>query len=430
MSTIKREPATLLIVGAGVRGTGYAQYAVQFPDEARVVGVAEPRAFYRQQIAEQCAVPEVQVFKDWRQAAEAPRFADAVIIATQDSMHTEPALAFAEKGYHILLEKPMAPTQEECRSIVRAALRNKILLAVSHVLRYTPYTRKVKELLDSGAIGDVVSIQHLEPVTYWHQAHSYVRGNWRREDESCSMLMAKSCHDLDWIRYIMGVPCNWVSSFGNTYHFRKSAKPEGAGMRCLDCGIEAECPYSAKRIYLDRRANQGETGWPVKVLTTDTSVEGVTEALRTGPYGRCVYDCDNDVVDHQVVNMEFEGGRTASFLMTGFNLPKDGGRQTRIFGTLGEIMTNSIYVEHTDFLTEKTERYDTDADGAMLDDGHGGGDFGLMKGFISALRGDEDAILSGPEITLESHLMVFAAERSRRSGKTEAIPHEDLLLDG
>ena len=181
------------------------------------------------------------------------------------------------------------------------------------------------------AIGDIVSIQHLEPVGYWHQAHSYVRGNWRKESESSSMLLAKSCHDLDWIRYIMGARCVAVSSFGSLKHFRKEEKPSGAGERCLDCSYEPRCPYSALKIYLGR-IEKGQVEWPVNVITEDVSREGVQAALRDGPYGRCVYECDNDVVDNQVVNLLFEGGRTAAFTMTGFSEYQD--RKTRIFGLI------------------------------------------------------------------------------------------------
>jgi predicted dehydrogenase len=300
---------TLLVIGAGGRGTGYAEYAVQYPDQATVIGVAEPREYYRTRLAARHRIPASNVFADWRQAAERPRFAEGVIITTPDSLHAEPAVAFANLGYHILLEKPMAPDAADCRRIVAAAQANRILFAVCHVLRYTAYTQKVKQIVDSGQLGDIVSLQHLEPVGYWHQAHSYVRGNWRSERQSSAMLLSKSCHDLDWIRYIVGRRCTQVSSFGSLTHFRAENRPPGAAERCLECGSEPTCPYSARKIYLGR-VQRGETGWPVNVLTPDLTVAGVTDALRTGPYGRCVYACDNDVVDHQVVNMLFEGGTT------------------------------------------------------------------------------------------------------------------------
>lgn len=402
----------IVIVGAGSRGTAYGSYISEHPDCARVVGVAEPREYYRLRLANTHAIPQENIFSSWENLAGRERFADAVIIATQDAMHAEPAIAFADKGYDMLLEKPMAQNERDCRRIVKAAVTNNIIFAVCHEMRYTTSTRKLKNIIDSGAIGEVVSIQHMEPVGYWHQAHSYVRGNWRKESESSFMLLAKSCHDLDWIRYIMGAKCKAVSSFGSLKHFRKEEKPEGAGHRCLDCGYEPECPYSAKKIYLGR-VEEGHTEWPVNVLTPDTTIEGITKALRNGPYGRCVYECDNDVVDNQVVNMLFEGGKTASFTMTAFTESTD--RRTRVFGTMGELSEDGPGIHHFDFLSNRTEVIDIEAPDSSILGGHGGGDYELMKSFISAVaNNDSKMILSGPEETLETHLMVFAAERARR----------------
>lgn len=403
-----------LIIGAGGRGSGYAGYAAQHPPEAQVVGVAEPRPFYRQRLADEHSIPDSQVFADWREAAARPRFADAVIIATQDAMHAEPAEAFARLGYHMLLEKPMAPQPRDCWRIFRAVDAAKVLFAVCHVMRYTAYSRRFKALLDEGAVGEVVCIQHLEPVGYWHQAHSFVRGNWRNSRESSPMLLAKSCHDLDWLRYLMAVPCRQVSSFGSLKHFCPEGKPEGAADRCFDCACEAQCPYSAKRFYLGR-VREGRWGWPVDVLTPERSEEAVLGALRTGPYGRCVYACDNDVVDNQVVNMLFEGGRTASFTMTAFN--EGGNRRTRVFGTRGELYGDGSTIEHFDFLSNTRQVIDTRATDGTLAGGHGGGDYGLMQAFVAAVaRQDPAPILSGPEETLDTHMMVFAAEEARAAG--------------
>ena len=404
---------SVIIIGAGGRGHGYSRFAKEFPEKMKVVGVAEPREFHRERMVSEHEIAPENVATDWKQIASRPKFADAVIIATQDAMHTEPAIAFAEKGYAILLEKPMAPNAEECRRIVAAVQKNNVVFAVCHVLRYTTYTRQIKKLVDSGIIGDVVSIQHLEPVGYWHQAHSFVRGNWRNEKESSFMLLAKSCHDIDWISHIMGVSCKAVSSFGSLYHFRKEQKPKNAGTRCVDCGCENECPYSALRFYMNR-LNTKQLGWPLDVMSPVMTEENVMKALREGPYGRCVYECDNDVVDNQVVNMSFEGGRTASFTMTAFN--NGGGRNTRIFGTKGALYGDSSKIRHFDFLTDKETLIDTESStlGSILD-GHGGGDGGLMGAFIEALAtGDRSKIISGPKETLESHLMVFAAEEARR----------------
>ena len=408
------KPVSYLVIGAGSRGTGYAAFASRQPDRAEVVGVAEPRDQARMRLVTEHDIPPDNIFTDWKEAAARQRLAEAVVITTQDAMHTEPAIAFAEKGYHILLEKPMAPTAAECRQIVAAVKANGVILAVGHVMLYTPYTQTLKRLLDDGAIGEIVSMQHLEPVGYWHQAHSFVRGNWRNEAESSFMLLAKSCHDLDWIRYIMGEKCRAVSSFGALKHFRKEEKPVEAGeaMRCLDCAYEPNCPYSAKKIYFGF-LERGRTGWPVNVLTFDVTVEGVTRALREGPYGRCVYECDNDVVDNQVVNMLFAGGKTASFTMTAFN--QAGHRRTCIFGTRGEIYGDGEKIYLKDFLTDETTVIDTASSDASLVGGHGGGDFGLMSAFIDAVANDDPSgLLSGPDETLESHLMVFAAEQARR----------------
>ena len=400
-----------LIIGAGNRGRTYAKFIAEHPHLGKVVGVAESRDFYRKQMAQEHKIPQKNVGQDWQEMANRDKFADAVIIATQDQMHTEPAIAFAEKGYHILLEKPMAISEADCRLIIEAVERNKVLFSVCHVLRYTPFTRKLKEVIDSGAIGEIVNIQHLEPVGYWHQAHSYVRGNWRKESESFFMLMTKSCHDLDWIRYIMGTRCLSVSSFGALKHFRKEDKPANASNRCLDCFFEPNCPYSAKKVYL-RLAEHGYTSWPIDVLSSDTSLKGITEALGSGPYGRCVYECDNDVVDNQVVIMQFENNKTASFTMTGFN--RMAFRKTSIFGTCGELYGDGKIIKHFDFLTNNTEKIIVDASDDPMLSGHGGGDDGLMRSFLSAiLKDDPNLILSDPQDTLESYLMVFAAEFSR-----------------
>ena len=411
-------PVKIVIVGAGDRGNVYAEYALKHPERVKVVGVAEPREVHRERMMMMHSIPQDYVFEDWRDLAKQERFANAVIITTPDAMHVEPAVAFAKLGYNILLEKPMAPNEEGCKEIVETALEHGIMLSVGHVLRYTRYTQKLKQILDSGAIGDIVDIQRLEPVGYWHHAHSFVRGNWRRTDESSFMLLAKSCHDLDWIRYIMGKRCLRVSSFGSLFHFRKENKPANAGERCLECGYEPDCPYSSKRIYLGF-LDRGITGWPVSVITSDLTREGILRALREGPYGRCVYECDNDAVDHQIVNMEFEDGSTASFTMASFTRARQ--RETRIFGTRGEIYGDGTRIRVHDFLSNETMTYSTSTETDALD-GHGGGDYWLMHNFVSALL-DEDPnrILSGPQETLESHIMTFASEKSRIENRVVSL---------
>lgn len=413
-------PVKLIILGAGSRGSGYAKYTQINPQAAVVVGAAEPRRIYREKMASEYHLTVENTASDWRELAARPKFADAVIISTPDQLHAEPAIAFAEKGYAILLEKPMAPNAADCKRIYAAVKKAGSIFAVCHVMRYTRYTQKVKEILDSGVLGEIVSIEHTEPVGYWHMAHSFVRGNWRNEGESSFMLLAKSCHDIDWLRYVTGRRCLKVSSFGSLSHFKKDQKPVEAGsaLRCLDCAYEARCPYSAPRLYLGK-IRSGEMGWPVDVITADLTEKGVMQALKDGPYGRCVYECDNDVVDHQVVNLLYEGGVTASFNMIAFD--KMGGRRTTIFGTQGELRGDGDLVSVYDFLTETSTTFDTRSQDSAAS-GHGGGDYALMDQFVRAVAtGDQNLILSGLDETLESHLTVFAAEQSRVEGKTVEV---------
>jgi len=229
------------------------------------------------------------------------------------------------------------------------------------------------------------------------------------------MLLTKSCHDIDWIHYIMGVPCEAVSSFGSLKHFRAEEAPEGAAARCVECPVEAECAYSAKRFYLEA-LRRGHTGWPVNILTPEPSEESVSAARATGPYGRCVYALDNDVVDHQVVSMNFEGGRTGTFTMMAFT--EMGHRETSVFGTKGQLTGDGRYIHLYDFLTDQTTTFDTEAGDSSILGGHGGGDFGLMDSFARAVAEQNPSlILSGPDETLSSHLLVFAAEQARREGR-------------
>src|SRR6266576_615454 len=425
---IPMAPVSLIVVGAGQRGTGYARWARRHPERATVVAVAEPSQVRRSRLAAEHGIAPENTAADWQDLAARGKRADAVLICTQDRMHAEPAEAFAALGYHILLEKPMAPDEAGCRRIVDAVEKAGVMLAVGHVMRYTPYTRAVKELADSGLLGDIMSVQHLEPVGFWHQAHSYVRGNWRRSDLATSMLMAKSCHDLDWLQYILGRAPLRVSSFGSLTHFTAANRPPGAADQCVACSAEPDCPYSAPRLYhglLDRGAH----GWPLSVVIDDFSPEALDEALVTGPYGRCVYACDNDAVDHQVVALEFPGATTGTittgtFTMTAFT--EAGHRRTRLFGTRAELTGDGETIRVYDFLTRAERTVTPAAAGGMnAGEGHGGGDAGLMDAFTAAVAtGDRALISSGPRESLASHLAVFAAERARLNGTVENIDPE------
>ena len=324
---------TGIIVGCGNRGQNYAEYARHFPERFRLVAVADPRAVVREKLQKRYSIEEKYVYDDWRKLADAERLADCALITLPDREHYEAAVQLAKKGYHILLEKPMATKLEHCKEIVRVCREKNVLLAVCHVLRYLPIVKKIKELLEKNVIGKLVSIQHIEPVGkddrlqrfdenligilgFYHFAHSFVRGNWHNEEESCFSLLAKCCHDLDLIQYWMQPrQCTDISSFGKLMHFTSDNKPKGASDRCLTCPVEETCPYSAKKIY----GEKPNRGWPVSVVvpdiedheTWDDIKVKLTHALETGPYGKCVYgDCNNDVVDQQVVSLNFDDGKT------------------------------------------------------------------------------------------------------------------------
>jgi predicted dehydrogenase len=401
---------SLLVVGAGQRGTTYARHAVS-TGAGRVVAVAEPEPGRRERFAREFGVPADRVFDSWTALRGRERLADAAIVATQDRDHEEPAVSLAGQGYHLMLEKPMAPVEPSAARIAAAVEGAGILFAVCHVLRYMPYTDVLKGLLDAGRIGRVISIQHLEPVGWWHHAHSFVRGPWRDTARSSPMLLAKSCHDIDWLLYLAGQPARRVSSFGGLSHFRPAEKPAGAGERCLDCAVEADCPYSAKRLYLRCLADDPQ-GWPLTVVTPVGTEEALLAALRTGPYGRCVYNGDNDTVDHQVVLMELADGATVSFTMTAFTPHEQ--RKTRIFGTHGYLDGDGARLRVVDFRTGAEDVIEV---GESTEAGHSGGDQALVDAFLAAVTpGDAGLIRSDAATSLAGHRVVWAAEEARRTG--------------
>ena len=409
------QPVTIALAGTGSRGRTFSSFAERYPNRARVVAVADPRTVRREALADQLGVAADRRFDDWRELAALARFADAVIITTPDDEHVGPACRFAELGYHVLLEKPIAPTRAECIEVIDVVEKAGVILAVCHVMRYTAYTDRVREIVASGRLGQLVGIDQLEPIGWWHFAHSYVRGNWRRSDQAGPSILTKCCHDLDWLRYIVGRPAVAVSSRGGQHHFTSANRPAGAADRCLDCAVEPDCPYSAPRLYLGCLGDPERERWPLSVVTTDLTEPGVRQALRDGPYGRCVYACDNDVADHQVVTIEFEGEVTATLTMSAFT--PLGRRRTRIMGTRGFLEGEGQRLTLTDFVTGEVESFDLVHTGVDAGDGHGGGDYGVMSAFLDAVSGgDRSLIRTGPRESLESHLMAFAAERSRLTG--------------
>ena len=413
-------PVTIALAGTGSRGSTFASFAQQYPDRARIVAVADPRADRRDALADQLGVAADRRFNDWRELVALAPFADAVIVTTPDREHVGPACRFAELGYHVLLEKPIAPTRAECIEVIDSIEKAGVIFAVCHVMCYTAYTDTVKEIVAKGRLGQLVGIEHLEPIGWWHFAHSYVRGNWRRSDQAGPSILTKCCHDLDWLRYIVDRPAVAVSSWGGLHHFTAANRPAGAADRCLDCAVEPDCPFSAPRLYLGCLGDAERERWPLSVVTTDLTEPGVRRALRDGPYGRCAYACDNDVADHQVVTIEFEGGVTATLTMSAFT--PYGRRRTRIMGTRGFLEGDGQHLTLTDFVTGEVESFDLVVGGGGAAGGHDGGDFGVMSAFLDAVSaGDRSLVRSGPRESLESHLMAFAAERSRLTGLAVAV---------
>ena len=411
------KPVTVMVIGAGSRGRTYARYAEKFPRSMKVVGVADLNPNRRRAMAKKHNIPKENQFADFKDALAVPKLADAVVIATPDYLHYEPCMKAIALGYHVLLEKPVSPSEKECRDILKQARKYDRIVAVCHVLRYAPYFVALKQVLDSGAIGDIVSIQHMEPIQYAHMAHSYVRGNWPLADKTTPIILAKSCHDLDILRWLIGKPCETIAADGSLHLFRPENMPKGATERCTDgCPHESECPYSAIDIYERRKRHLGVFDLPSK----DPAL--IREKLKTTNYGRCVFRCENDQCDHYVAIMKFEGGATASFTMDAFT--PWGGRRTRIMGTKGFIEGDMKTFTFYDFRSGHKSVWDQKVSeiAEYKGSGHGGGDHLLARDFVRAVAaGDEKLLSSTIDVSIESHVMGFMAEKSRKSMKKVKI---------
>ena len=408
---------TVAIAGLGGRGLHtYAKYQERDPARMRIVAVADIDPAKVRYAAEKYHIPPEGCFGSAEELFAHEKLADVAIIATQDREHRAHALAALGQGYDILLEKPVGVTAEDCIAIREAARKAGKMVAVCHVLQYTAFYRKIKEIIKSGEIGEPVSVAAIENVGYWHQAHSFVRGNWRNDAIESPMILQKCCHDFDILAWLLDRRCLSVSSVGSLKYFRAACAPAGSAERCLDCSVERDCPYSAIRIYLDHPEvglRAGNTGWPCDILAEEPTEEKLMAALRTGPYGRCVFHCDNNVVDHQIVNMLFEDEITVSLTMTGFTAKNC--RQLKVMGTRGEIVAdqNSNLVTVTPFGGESTV-YDINKLAEDLS-GHGGGDNRMMAEMFEALD-TGGGVSSSVENAIASHLAAFAAEASRLKG--------------
>lgn len=422
-------PVTAVIVGAGHRGLLYASYATMHPDELQIVAVADPDPVRRNRTAEQYGIPAHRRFESVEQLAGQVKLADAVINGTMDAQHVETTLPLLAAGYDVLLEKPIGTTQEEVMQLLAQAKHYGRKVMICHVLRYAPFYAEIRRRVKAGEIGDVLSIQTSENVSYHHMAVAFVRGKWSSEKKCKSpMLMSKCCHDLDLLTWMKGgVRPTGVSSFGGLSYFRPERAPEGAGTRCLlDCPIESECDYSAKKHYLEQKL-WGSYVWVHQHLGVVPTEEEQLHSLRTdNPYGRCVWKCDNDVVDHQAVAIEFEDGSTATHnLMGGTSKPC---RRIHLLGTKGEIegvMEDGYFVvRHPDprpgheYTEEKVELN-------VSNEMHGGGDFRLVQDFVRVIRGEAPSLSSTTlEDSIYGHLIGFSADRAMRERRVVEI--EDL----
>ncbi|WP_050761550.1 Gfo/Idh/MocA family protein [Beutenbergia cavernae] len=446
---------TLSVIGAGHRGgDAYGDYCLRHPEHARVVAVAEPDDRRRAEFADLHGIPAERQYATWEELLAAGRLSDGLVVSSPDLVRQGPVVGGARLGYGLLVEKPFAPDEAQLDAMVAEIARTDALVGVAHVLRYTSFYATLKELVEQGTIGRLVHLDQTEDIGYWHFAHSYVRGSWRKAADATPMLLAKSCHDLDIITWLVGLDCTHVESTGSLTHFRPEQAPDGAPERCTDgCPAASTCPFYAPRLYLDRLADHHQL--PVTAVTREPGRAARLEALRSGPYGRCVYRSDNDVVDHQTVTLTFAGGVLATLRTAAFTASNT--RTIRLLGSHGEISgrldTGEIEVRRflpapgqeigtwhpwdRDALGRSGPRDDEtwtvnagpvdDPDlegrpGRRASDGHAGGDDGLMREFVERLRlRREGAAVSMPTHVRDaerSHRIAFAAERSRREGRT------------
>ena len=413
---------TISIIGVGARGAvAYGEYIHSLKDKYKIVSLCDVNEFRLEKFGTKFEVPEEERYTDEEVFFEKRR-SDVLLIATMDRLHVRQAVKALDLGYDLVLEKPISDDVDELRMLTAKAKEKGRMVMVCHVLRYNVMISKLKQLLDEGAIGRLISMDQTENVCYWHQAHSFVRGNWRNREETTPMIMQKCCHDLDLIQYFIGSRCRSVASMGALSYFKAENKPEGAAERCLDCKYSRECKYSAWRIYMDNWLSSGKKDeFPVCLITDASPIteEAIEKALRETNYGKCVFACDNNVVDNQTLIMQFENSVTATLKMEAFTAR--GGRDFRFFGTEGEL---DLYeIEDKIILRRFMEAPVVwkiselvDELGGQGDGGHGGSDHRMFDKLYQIYFTDKLNASSSIESSVESHYMALAAEQSRLEG--------------
>lgn len=410
---------SLILIGCGDRGKCYMDYLDICPGKFKLLAVADPVRERRDYFKEKYNVPEELCFDSYEELLSKPKMADIAMICTQDKLHFDPAMMAIDQKYDLLLEKPVAPTPEECYKISDNANKNGVKVLVCHVLRYSPFYKAMKKFISSGKLGEIMNVIHLEGLSHVHYSHSYTRGNWRNTEESSPMLLAKCCHDADLLQWLLGKQCIGVSSVGTLTYYCEANKPAGAPARCSDgCPHMDTCVYYAPKLYKIRTEEMRHFREAVTNKFNPTDAE-VDEALKTSPYGRCVFQCDNDVVDHQIVNMEFEGEKYVTLTMSAFSTGK---RECIFMGTKGELRANSKEqsMKFIDFETgETTDVYESKINfDDSIGGGHGGGDAGIMEDLYDYIALDKPSeSISDIRVSCENHLICFAAEEARLTGK-------------
>ena len=391
-----------IIVGAGGRGKDcYAPY-IKEKNLMNIVGVAEPDIEKRKEFQNKYGISNEMCFSDYKDLFARERLADCVMICTLDKLHEEPAVLASKRGYHIFLEKPIGTTEDEILRLESNFKNYDKTFITGFVLRYTPFIEKIKKIVESGEIGEVITMQLNENEGFWHHAHSYVRGPWNNSETSSPLIVAKSCHDFDLMMYLLGSKCVSVSSFGSNSFFKAENAPKNVPDRCTDgCPFGKECQYNAVKLY-----TEGEARYFVHKFGCKDTNEDIINALKSNPYGRCVYRCDNNVCDHQVANLEFESGATAVFTVSAFSQKNT--RTIKLMGTKGEVggcMEEGVIVLKR-FNDMSTEKFNITHDGTR----HCGGDGGLLRYFSKLIQNENG---KPDEWVFKSHKTVFAAEKSR-----------------
>lgn len=408
----------IAVLGLGSRGKNYGGHLSRNPN-VQIVSVCDKFQNKIDKVKGKWNVPDDKCFTDDEKFFAQGKIADAMIIATQDRDHYGHAMRALDLGYDLILEKPVSPFIEQTLEIERKAREKGARVLVCHVLRYAPYYRRIKKMIDSGVLGDIVSIKHDENISYWHFAHSYVRGNWRREEETSPMLLAKCCHDMDLLYWYTGSKFAKVNSYGGLKYFTEESAPEGSAARCADCALKDTCIYEARYQYIGRPFRGKKFPWGTYAFCQSKSKADIAESLEKGEkgrlFGRCVFRCDNNVVDNQTVNIEFENGVRCVMTVTAFN--EKNHRHTEIRGTKGTLIADDSHsiLEFQPFDGRKRR---IRVNLIPIVRGHYGGDQGLMKAATAMLenKSDPGVLYTWISDTVESHRIVAAAEKSRKEG--------------